>query len=69
MYKDEEGNPSKLVWVVVMDGIMLGHPACAVHNCKEPLTTLQDCYCSAHRELSKICAIKGCTALIVKGKR
>ena len=69
IYKDGEGNPSESVWVVVMDGITLGHPACAVHNCKEPLTTSRDRYCSAHRELSKICAIKGCTTLSVEGKR
>lgn len=28
---------NKKVWVVVMDGVTLGHPCCAVHNCHNPL--------------------------------
>ena len=52
-----------------MDGISLGHPTCAYHNCKTPLTTSRDRYCVGHRDLSNICAIKGCDAHILEGKR
>lgn len=52
-----------------MDGISLGHPTCAHHNCKTPLTTSRDQYCVGHRELSNICAIKGCYSHILEGKR
>ena len=33
---------AKSVFVVVMDGITLGHPCCAEHNCKIPLTSSRD---------------------------
>jgi len=52
-----------------MDGISLGHPTCAHHNCKIPLTTSRDRYCVGHRDLSNICAIKGCDSPVLEGKR
>lgn len=52
-----------------MDGITLGHPTCAHHNCKTPLTTSRDRYCVGHRALSNICAIKQCGSRILEGKR
>ncbi|KAF8219602.1 hypothetical protein L208DRAFT_1338990, partial [Tricholoma matsutake] len=27
----------QMVWVVVIDGVTVGHPCCARHNCKIPL--------------------------------
>lgn len=59
----------KSVWVAVMDGVTLGHPCCAFHNCKVPLTTSRDRYCVIHRGLSNICSIKGCSEPILEGKK
>lgn len=58
----------KTVSVAVMDGITLGHPCCAVHNCKVALTTSRDRFCKEHRVLNAICAIKDCRAPIAEGK-
>jgi hypothetical protein len=52
-----------------MDGVTLGHPCCAVHNCKVPLTTSRDRYCATHRKLSNICSIKGCSEPVLEGKK
>jgi hypothetical protein len=60
---------TKSVWVAVMDGVTLGHPCCAFHNCKVPLTTSRDRYCVIHCGLSNICSIKGCSEPILKGKK
>jgi hypothetical protein len=60
---------TKLVWVAVMDGVTLGHPCCAVHNCKTALTTSRDRFCVMHRHLSLLCAIKECIAPALEGKR
>ena len=59
----------KTVWVAVMDGVTLGHPCCASHNCKIPLTTSRDRFCVTHRSLSSICAIKDCGTTVVEGKK
>lgn len=60
---------TKSVWVAVMDGVTLGHPCCAVHNCKIVLTTSRDRFCVMHRHLSNLCAIKECSAPALEGKR
>jgi hypothetical protein len=52
-----------------MDGVTLGHPCCAVHNCHIPLTTSRDRYCVEHRALSNMCAIKNCGEAVLEGKR
>jgi len=59
----------KTVLVAVMDGVTLGHPCCAFHNCKIPLTTSRDRFCVTHRSLSNICAIKYCSTIVVEGKK
>ncbi|KAF8958550.1 hypothetical protein BDZ97DRAFT_1923591 [Flammula alnicola] len=69
IYNGNDGKPIKSVWVAVMDGVTLGHTCCAVHNCKIPLTTSRDRYCTAHRGLSNICAIKDCSEPVLEGKR
>jgi hypothetical protein len=51
-----------------MDGLTLGHPCCAHHNCHIPLTTIRDRYCITHRELNNICNIKGCSKRVAEGK-
>ncbi|KAF8234257.1 hypothetical protein L208DRAFT_1550813 [Tricholoma matsutake] len=50
------------VWVVVVDGVTVGHPCCVVHNCFEPLQNQRDHYCKSHKKTEgQICQIKGCT--------
>jgi hypothetical protein len=51
-----------------MDGLTLGHPCCAHHNCHIPLTTIRDRCRITHRELNNICNIKGCSERVVEGK-
>ena len=34
--------------VVVIEGVTVGHPCCAVHNCKNPLSNNRHCYCATH---------------------
>ncbi|KIM40257.1 hypothetical protein M413DRAFT_413786 [Hebeloma cylindrosporum] len=68
MYEQPGTNP-KSVFVAVMDGVTLGHPCCAVHNCKNPLTTARDRFCAEHRLMNSVCAVKKCTGIILEGKR
>lgn len=44
----------------VTDGITIGHPCCAVHDCKEPLLSQRNQHCEIHRDRDSMCAIIGC---------
>ena len=59
----------KKVWVVIIDGVTIGCPCCAVHNCKIPLENNRHRYCpkDAHRNL--ICAVVGCDSPIATDSR
>lgn len=48
--------------VVVTDGITIGHPCCAVHNCHIPLANNRHRYCPDHAEQATLCAIIGCNS-------
>lgn len=61
--------PPNLTWLtyvpakvscVVIDGITVGHPCCAVHNCKTPLDSQRHRFCASHADLNSQCAIVGC---------
>ncbi|KAF8225619.1 hypothetical protein L208DRAFT_1010428, partial [Tricholoma matsutake] len=55
---------------VVVDGVTVGHPCCAVHNCFEPLQNQRDHYCKSHEKTEgQICQIKGCTQVRQKDSR
>lgn len=54
---------------VVVDGVTVGHPCCAQHNCKEPLQSQRDRYCQTHQILNKMCSIVGCFETVVEGHR
>ncbi|EJD45026.1 hypothetical protein AURDEDRAFT_64817, partial [Auricularia subglabra TFB-10046 SS5] len=43
---------------LVTDGITMGHPACASHNCQEPLPTTRARFCTEHEALEKLCAAR-----------
>ena len=45
----------------VSDGIMIGHPCCACHDCKNPLPTQQSKFCVEHTSFSSLCAITTCS--------
>ncbi|KAF8576846.1 hypothetical protein K439DRAFT_1622535 [Ramaria rubella] len=65
--KDASGNFIRAYRSVVTDGISLGHPCCAVHDCKELLPTNKHRYCPQHAHLSSQCAVSTCHANIEAG--
>jgi hypothetical protein len=58
---------NRKVSVVVIDGITIGHPCCAHHNCQIPLASNRHRYCPAHSSLNGQCVIVGCNADAVDG--
>lgn len=58
---------SRKVWVVVMDGVTIGCPCCAVYNCKVPLENNQH-FCLQDAAQNQICTIVGCISLTVGGQ-
>jgi hypothetical protein len=45
----------------VTDGITIGHPCCAFHDCKIPLSNMKHRYCDKHQEeFGQKCAVKTC---------
>jgi hypothetical protein len=62
VYKD-----GKKVWVVVIDGVTVGCPCCAIHNCKVPLQNNRNCFCPDHVAQNTVCAIIGCDSPITTG--
>jgi hypothetical protein len=54
------------VWVVVTDGVTVGHPCCAIHNCFTALGNNRHQYCPEHAPLyDHKCAIIGCSNLLL----
>ncbi|KAG1760901.1 hypothetical protein EDD22DRAFT_848155 [Suillus occidentalis] len=61
----DHGDASKLVSIIVMDGIIVSHPYCSIPNCWVHLHTPQDYFCPAHSTHLNQCAIKGCVESVV----
>jgi hypothetical protein len=59
----------KMVWVVVIDGVTVGHPCCARHNCKVPLANNKHRFCPEDAGQNTICAIIGCSSPTVPDSR
>ncbi|EFI27234.1 hypothetical protein CC1G_15062 [Coprinopsis cinerea okayama7 len=57
------------VTAVVIDGITLGHPCCAVYNCKVDLEKTTHRYCPQHRHMDRECMIVGCTSQRAAGSK
>jgi len=58
------------VWVVVIDGITVGHPCCAVHNCHIPLANNQHRFCPLPTPTHGfICAIIRCNNKVTVDSR
>lgn len=53
----------------VCDGVTIGHPCCAVHDCKHPLVSHRDRYCAEHHDLNAKCAVTDCSAAHESGFR
>lgn len=53
----------------VCDGNQMGHPCCAIHDCKNPLRSQQDLFCPAHRHCEDYCAVQTCEQLRKEGFR
>ncbi|KAF8221377.1 hypothetical protein L208DRAFT_1328342 [Tricholoma matsutake] len=51
----------KQLWVCMIDGVMVGWPCCAIHNCKTPLKNNQHCFCPHHSAHDNVCSIVGCS--------
>jgi len=48
------------IQAAVCDGNTIGHPCCAVHDCKIPLDNHRQRFCSHHQDHRNICAVEGC---------
>lgn len=55
------------VEAVVVDGLTMGHPCCAVSRCTTALDSNRDRYCSKHANLYSICSVVGCTSSTTDG--
>jgi hypothetical protein len=67
-YHGPDGNVSHMVSVVVIDGVTVGHPCCAIHNCHQPLASNRHRFCPQHAvKYNTICAIVGCDNLVITG--
>lgn len=53
----------------VCDGDTIGHPCCAVHDCKVPLASHHHRFCPDHSSLNEICAVTTCELPIAAGFR
>ncbi|KAG2099283.1 uncharacterized protein F5147DRAFT_582715 [Suillus discolor] len=69
MYKDEQGVVTHKVSAVVVDGVTVGHPCCAVYNCHTPLSNNHHHFCHLHSGQNDKCVIIGCDLPIVRGRR
>ncbi|KZT54970.1 hypothetical protein CALCODRAFT_547130 [Calocera cornea HHB12733] len=52
----------KMIHCAVTDGISIGRPCCAVHNCPLPLTNNRAHFCAAHAQEEELCAVQGCNS-------
>ena len=59
---------AKKISVIVIDGITIGHPCCAIHNCHTPLSNNHNRYCDMHIGSEKTCAIIGCSEKVAPNK-
>ncbi|KAJ6515021.1 hypothetical protein C8R47DRAFT_1089628 [Mycena vitilis] len=46
----------------VHDGVTVRHVSCSVHDCTEAVISQRDLFCYTHRDLAKVCCIRGCEA-------
>ncbi|KIJ07348.1 hypothetical protein PAXINDRAFT_90571 [Paxillus involutus ATCC 200175] len=66
-YENEEGHETQKVSVIVIDGVTVGHPCCAMKNCYIPLEKNHHRFCPTHSTYEKECSILGCKSPVVQG--
>ncbi|KAI0037478.1 hypothetical protein FA95DRAFT_1551550 [Auriscalpium vulgare] len=69
-----EGQPHKMhacgaVRAIVTDGISIGHPCCATHNCSEPLANNRHHFCPKHSDEAVICVVADCRSPASSNRR
>ncbi|KAG1856323.1 hypothetical protein C8R48DRAFT_608530, partial [Suillus tomentosus] len=63
-----EENISKLVSVIVVDGVVVSRPCCSILNCWVHLRSPHDRFCHVHSAHLNHCTIKGCTRPVLSGR-
>ncbi|KAJ7688031.1 hypothetical protein B0H17DRAFT_938814 [Mycena rosella] len=53
----------------VHDGVSVRHVGCGVHNCTEAVQSQHNLFCYTHRDIIKICCIRGCSVMAQPGFR
>ena len=67
-YRRADGQGCRKVWLVVIDGVTVGHTCCCLHNCHTPLANNHHYFCPDHAHThNTICAIVGCDNPIIEG--
>jgi CxC6 like cysteine cluster associated with KDZ transposases len=68
-YHGPDGKVTHMVYVVVIDGVTVGHPCCAIHNCHVSLANNQHRFCPEDAPLhDKICSIVDCSDPVLHGQ-
>ncbi|KAG2156704.1 uncharacterized protein EDB93DRAFT_1238962 [Suillus bovinus] len=62
-------DPKLKIQAAVCDGNTIGHPCCAVHDCKVLLMTNCHCFCPDHQDLNQWCGVDGCDEVHASGSR
>ncbi|KAI0350653.1 hypothetical protein OH77DRAFT_1572366 [Trametes cingulata] len=67
----KEGTDGELrkVQYAVGDGLAIGRPCCAVHDCKVDLASKRDIYCPKHAILAHKCAVLDCDRPHLSGRQ
>lgn len=58
---------SDTISAAVTDGVTVGHPCCAEHECKKPLSNVHNEYCREHLSRNLICCIGSCNSRRTEG--
>jgi hypothetical protein len=65
--KDKTGHITSVYCLVITDDVSLGHPCCAVHDCKEPLIMSKHQYCPSYLGMKDKCAVMSCAVVADPG--
>ncbi|PPQ64861.1 hypothetical protein CVT26_002579 [Gymnopilus dilepis] len=66
--KDADGKEVK-IQAAICDGNAIGHPCCAVHDCKDELVSHHARFCEPHSNLNQQCSVTDCLASVDSGFR
>ncbi|PPQ67448.1 hypothetical protein CVT26_007242 [Gymnopilus dilepis] len=53
----------------ICDGVTIGHPCCAIHDCKDPLITHRHRFCAEHYGQNVLCSVTDCASPCEDGHR